>query len=65
MLVDGPKGKKVASIKVPKCNDWRVVSADIVGDAPLGVHELVGLFRTAASMSTGWALTLFLGQRAL
>jgi CHU large protein candidate xylanase/esterase len=41
VLVDGPKGKKVASIKVPKCNDWRVVSADIVGDAPLGVHDLV------------------------
>ncbi len=51
--VDGGKGAVVARVKIPKSNDWTLVSAPVIS-APQGLHDLHFSVKTAGTVEVDW-----------
>ncbi len=51
--VDGGKGAVVARVKIPKSNDWTLVSAPVIS-APQGLHDLHFSVKTAGMVEVDW-----------
>ncbi len=51
--VDGGKGTVVARVKIPKSNDWTLVSAPVIS-APQGLHDLHFSVKTTGTMEVDW-----------